>query len=58
MNKFIWFGLFIGGTIGGYVPALWGAGYFSISGIIFSAIGGAIGVWAGFKADQFFRGEI
>jgi hypothetical protein len=37
------FGLFIGG----YVPELWGAGSFSLSSILFSAIGGIAGVWLG-----------
>jgi len=52
MNKFIWAGLFLGSLIGGFIPALWGDGSFSLSGIIFSAVGGAIGVWLGFRVDQ------
>lgn len=39
----------IGGAIGGYVPLLWGASYFSFSSIIFNAIGASVGVWVGFK---------
>jgi uncharacterized membrane protein YeaQ/YmgE (transglycosylase-associated protein family) len=41
--------MFIGGMIGGYVPALWGAEYFSFSSIIFNALGAILGIWIGFK---------
>ena len=44
--------MFIGSTIGGFVPALWGAGFFSVSSIIFSALGGAAGIWLGFKVSE------
>ncbi len=51
MNRktFIWGGLFIGSSIGGFVPNLWGSGMFSISTVILSGVGGVIGVWIGFK---------
>ncbi|MCJ7805817.1 hypothetical protein MUP46_04230 [Patescibacteria group bacterium] len=42
----------IGSVIGAYIPALWGAGLFSFSSVIFSAIGGIAGiviVWKFFK---------
>lgn len=45
----IWIGLFLGSTIGGFVPALWHAGLFSFSGLLFSTIGGIIGVYIGWK---------
>ena len=45
-------GLFIGSTIGGYLPALWGADFFSVSGIIGSFVGGIIGVWIGFLMSE------
>ena len=45
-------GLFIGSTVGGYVPALWGADFFSISGIVASTVGGIIGVWLGFRVSE------
>jgi len=35
--------------VGGYVPDLWGAGFFSLSSILFSVIGGIAGVWLGVK---------
>jgi hypothetical protein len=54
MNKFVWIGLFLGTTIGGFIPVLWGANPFSWSATILSAIGGAVGLWLGFKIDQSF----
>lgn len=48
-KKLVMGGMIIGGCAGSYVPALWGAGSFSFSGIIFSAIGSLIGIWLGFK---------
>ncbi len=41
--------MFLGGTLGGYIPLLWGAGYLSFSSIIFSGIGAIIGIYIGFK---------
>jgi hypothetical protein len=39
----------MGTIVGGYVPALWGAGSFSMASIVFSLFGGVAGVWAGFR---------
>ncbi len=49
----IYLGLFIGSTIGSFLPTIWGAGYFSMSSVIFSMFGGMIGMWAGFKLATF-----
>jgi len=49
----IWIGLFVGSTVGGFIPDLWGAGMFSISGIIFSGLGGLAGIYLGFKFSDF-----
>ncbi len=38
---------FVGLTVGGFVPELWGAGAFSLSSVAFSVLGGAAGVWFG-----------
>lgn len=51
-RSFIWIGMFIGSSLGSYLPALWGAGLFSLSSIIFGALGGIAGIWAGFKLGQ------
>ncbi len=51
-RKIIWFGLFVGSTIGGFIPRLWGAGAFSFSGLIFSALGGFAGIWLGLRISE------
>jgi hypothetical protein len=38
---------FVGMTVGGYVPVLWGASAFSLVSLLFAAIGGVAGVWVG-----------
>ena len=48
-NKLIWFGVFVGGALGGYIPALWGDSVFSIASIFGSAIGGFLGIWIMWK---------
>ena len=45
----IWFGLAVGSTIGGFIPSIWGAAVLSFSGLIFSALGGFVGIWLGFR---------
>lgn len=50
----IWMGIFIGSTVGGLVPLLWGADFLSFSSIIGSAVGGLLGIWAGYKAGTSF----
>jgi hypothetical protein len=37
----------LGMFVGGYVPELWGAGSFSLSSLLFSAVGGGVGIWVG-----------
>ena len=44
-----WIGAFIGGTVGGLAPGLWGASDFSGWGILLSTVGGIAGVWAVYK---------
>jgi hypothetical protein len=48
----IWLGMFIGSTLGSLAPILWGGGVFSISSVIFTAVGGILGIWAGFKLSN------
>ncbi len=40
---------FLGMTVGGFVPELWGAGSFSMQSLLFSALGGVAGVWFGVR---------
>lgn len=51
-KKTIYFGMFIGGLIGGYVPALWGAGVFSFSSLFGNAIGAIVGIYIAFKLTR------
>jgi hypothetical protein len=37
---------------GGYVPALWGAGAFSLQSLLFGAVGGVAGLWAGVRISE------
>jgi hypothetical protein len=51
-KKLVWIGLFVGSTIGNAVPMLWGGDAISISGFVFAAIGGFIGIWVGYRLGQ------
>lgn len=42
------FGLFVGG----YLPALWGGSTFGVASLLFGALGGVAGVWAGAKLSD------
>jgi hypothetical protein len=48
-RAYIWTGLVVCSTIGGFIPELWGAGPFSYSSILFSGFGGFVGIWIGYK---------
>jgi hypothetical protein len=45
----IWIGATVGGTVGNYLPLLWGGSSFSFASIILGLIGGIVGIWTGFK---------
>lgn len=49
MKTSAWIGIVVGSSIGGMIPALWGAGLFSFSGIFFSAVGAFAGIWVAYK---------
>ena len=51
-KSLIWLFLFIGSTIGGFLPTLWGASFLSFSSIILTAVGGILGIWVGFKLSN------
>ncbi len=42
----------IGSIVGGFIPSLWGAGSFSMSSILFTAIGGFAGIYIGYKISS------
>ena len=51
-KSLIMIGMVVGSTLGGYLPALWGAGAFSIASVFFGAVGGVAGIWAGYKLSR------
>jgi hypothetical protein len=53
MKKMIWGGMAVGSTIGGTIPFLWTLNTFSFSSIFLTAIGGVIGIWAGYKLGKY-----
>ncbi|MCA9352497.1 hypothetical protein KC866_03905 [Patescibacteria group bacterium] len=50
----IWVCVAIFGTIGGFIPLLWGDSLFSFSALTFNGIGGLFGIWVGYKINQQF----
>jgi len=44
LKTLVYIGAFIGSLIGGFIPALWGESFLSFSSVIFSGIGGIVGV--------------
>lgn len=51
-QKLVWFGVFVGSTVGGFIPTLWGDSFMSMSSVIFTAIGGFLGIWLGWKIGE------
>ncbi len=39
-------------TIGGFIPAIWGDSGFSLSSILFSILGGIVGIWVGVRLSD------
>ncbi len=52
MQMLVWMGFIVGSMVGGYLPTLWGAGFLSLQSVLLSALGGIIGIWAGYKLGQ------
>ncbi|MFA6552025.1 MAG: hypothetical protein WCT19_00820 [Candidatus Paceibacterota bacterium] len=48
-KKIIWLGMGVGSFIGSFIPSLWGSGVFSFSSVIFTAVGGILGIWVAVK---------
>lgn len=51
-RKLIWIGAAVGSTLGGLLPSLWYASMFSMWGLLFSTIGGLVGIWAGWRIGR------
>ena len=45
-------GMVVGSFAGSYIPLIWGDSAFSLTSMLFGILGGCIGVWAGFKVDN------
>jgi hypothetical protein len=46
-------GAFLGSTIGGYVPVIWGGSVFSFISILFGVAGGIVGVIIGYRIAKY-----
>lgn len=54
MNKLlIGIEIFVGSTVGSYVPLLWGGNVFSFISILFSIIGGILGILLGYRVSKY-----
>lgn len=51
-KKLIFIFLFIGSTLGAYLPLLWGGDVLSVASILWSVAGGLLGIYIGFKIGQ------
>jgi len=51
-KKLIWGGMILGSTVGNMLPMLWGGDAMSMTGLLLSAIGGIVGIWAGYRIGQ------
>ncbi|QQR65035.1 hypothetical protein IPH92_00435 [Candidatus Kaiserbacteria bacterium] len=47
-----WTFMALGSVVGGYIPALWGAGFFSFSSLIFSTLGALVGIWLAYRMNS------
>lgn len=48
----IWLCMAIGSTLGSFIPTLWGAGFLSLASVIFSTMGGLLGIYIGYRLNQ------
>jgi hypothetical protein len=54
MSKGLIYGsVLIFSTIGGYIPSLWHAGIFSISGLTGGIVGTVAGIWIAIKINSY-----
>lgn len=52
-TKLIWLFMFVGSTVGGFVPLLWGGSALSLSSVLLSAAGGFFGIWLGYRISKY-----
>jgi hypothetical protein len=48
-KRLTYIGILVGGALGGYLPTLWGADYFSFQTILGNGVGAIFGIWVIFK---------
>jgi outer membrane lipoprotein SlyB len=46
-------GAFLGSTIGGYIPVIWGGSMFSLISIFFGVVGGIAGIIIGYRISKY-----
>ncbi len=52
MGSSIGIGIFVGSTIGGLIPEIWGGDMLSYSGVLLSGAGALVGLWLGSRASR------
>ena len=52
MKSLVWILMAFGSWLGGMIPMLWHADFFSFSSIVFSALGGLAGIYLGYRLSQ------
>lgn len=48
----VWAGVFVGSTLGSFVPYLWGGSVLSGSSLLFSTLGAFAGIYLGYKLSK------
>ena len=52
-KRIIYVSMIVGSLLGGWIPSLlWNAGIFDLSGVICTALGGALGIYIGYRISQ------
>lgn len=52
MKTLIMIFMVVGSTVGSYIPVLWGGSLLSPTSVLWGAIGGFAGIWAGWKIGR------
>ncbi len=56
-SKIVWIAVFIGSSVGSYLPVLWGGSFLSFASILGSGIGGILGLLLGMKLGEILTDE-
>lgn len=52
-KSLIWLGMIVGSAIGGFLPTLFGGSALGMLSVFTTAIGGFLGIWAGYKLSNY-----